>query len=127
MQQSPPDLIGLLVILFAGVASQEIANATASYFAILMLATAGAFLALSSEPEPRPALSALNFICVRVFVAIVLTVSVAELFHRLLPWAVPRYTLIPIAFLIGWTVDFNAVRSAVGSFLSRILDKRAGL
>ena len=127
MQQSPPDLIGLLIILFAGVASQEIANATASYFAIVMLATAGAFLALSSDPEPRSNWAALNFISVRVFVAVVLTVSVAELFHRLLPWATPRYTLIPIAFLIGWTVDFNAIRSWLGGFLSRVFDKKAGL
>ncbi|MGL4573324.1 MAG: hypothetical protein ACRCV9_00880 [Burkholderiaceae bacterium] len=121
---SPPDLIGLLVLLFAAVASQEIANATAAYVAIMALATAGAMLALTGSEQKRTVAQNIGFVAVRVLVATVLTVSAAELAQHVAPWAKPRYTMIPIAFLIGWTADFNSVRSWIGGLIGRFFDKR---
>ncbi|MGL4576634.1 MAG: hypothetical protein ACRCV9_17740, partial [Burkholderiaceae bacterium] len=59
-------MIGLLVLLFAAVASQEIANATAAYVAIMALATAGAMLALTGSEQKRTVAQNIGFVAVRV-------------------------------------------------------------
>lgn len=124
MNTDPVDIITLLVALLALVTSREIAHTVSPYAAIMVLACAGAALSLSGNEKPMTTLQASVYVSVRVGVAIVLTVSIAEGLQLIAPWAKPRYTLIPLAFAIGWIRDYETVRTWFGDMITRFTVKK---
>ncbi|MGL4573834.1 MAG: hypothetical protein ACRCV9_03495 [Burkholderiaceae bacterium] len=122
---APPDLIGLLVLLFAGVVSAEIAHATAAYIAVAMLAMAGAILALTGSERSYSTAGAIGFVLVRVLLACVITVSLAGIIEKITPDFQPRQTMIFIAFFIGWTPDLNKIRDWAAGLFARFAERKA--
>jgi len=122
--QSPPDFLEFVLAIIAFFASKEIAATVGPFAAIFVLACAGAALSLSGTPTQMSYGRALLYIGIRILVAVVLTVSMAELLQKIVPWASPRYTLTPIAFAIGWIKDYNSVRTWFGSVIDRWAAKR---
>lgn len=122
----PPDVVSLLIALVAIIASKEIAHLVGPYAAIVVLACAGASLSLSGSEEQFTGAKAIVYIGVRVLVAVVLTVTLAELLQVAMPWLKPRYTLVPLAFGIGWIRDYSAVREWIGRVIDGIVNRKAG-
>lgn len=122
----PPDVVSLLIALVAIIASKEIAHLVGPYAAIVVLACAGASLSLSGSDEELTGFRAVVYIGVRVLVAVVLTVTLAELLQVAVPWLKPRYTLVPLAFGIGWIRDYSAVRDWLGGIVDGIVKRKAG-
>lgn len=122
----PTDLVNLFIALFAILVSKELALLIGPYAAIVVLACAGAALSLSGTEKELNAWQATWYVSIRVLAAVVLTVSFAELLQNFAPWAKPRYTLIPVAFGIGWIRDFESVRTWFGSVIDRVTSKGIG-
>lgn len=122
----PPDVVSLLVALVALIASKELAHLVGPYAAIVVLAAAGASLSLSGHDEEITGAQAFIYVSVRVLVAASLTVALAELLQLAVPWAKPRYTLVPLAFGIGWIRDYREVGTMIGDIITNIIKKRAG-
>ena len=122
--QSPPDFLEFVLAIIAWIASREVAATVGPYAAIIVLACAGAALSLSGTQGQLKYTNALLYIGIRAMVAIVLTVTLAELLQKVVPWASPRYTLTPIAFAIGWIKDYNSVRAWLGGLIDRWANKR---
>jgi hypothetical protein len=122
----PLDLVSLLIAVIALIASKEIAFLVGPYAAIVVLACSGAALSLSGNETEMNYKASIWYVMVRVLLAVVLTVSIAELLQHIVPWAKPRTTLIPLAFAIGWIKDYGTVRSFFGSVISRFASKKVG-
>jgi len=106
------DLITLFVAVFAMVATKEVAELAGPYAAIMLWGCAGAAVSLSGHPETMKGARAAWYVTCRVFLAVVLTVMVAEGLQAVLPENTskvlqPRYTVGPIAFVLGWMRDYN--------------------
>ena len=124
MPPEPLDLVSLLIAILAFIVSKEIATAVGPYAAIVVLACAGAALSLSGIERQFNFPKAVWYVSIRILVAVVLTVSLAELLQHFAPWAKPRYTLIPLAFGIGWIRDYDSVRSWCRDLILRVINKR---
>ena len=124
MPSDPPDLVGVVIALLAFIVSKEVATTFGPYAAIMMLATAGASLSLSGSEENMGPWKAAWFVAIRVLLAIVITISFAELLQNLAPWLKPRYTMSPIAFGIGWIRDYNQIRAWFGRMIELFTTKR---
>lgn len=122
--QEPVDVVSLLVAIIAIIASKEVAHLVGPYAAICVLACAGSALALSGHEEELTNGKAIWFILVRVMVAVTLTVAVAEMLQNIVPWMKPRYTLVPLAFGIGWIRDYTEIRSWLGRTIDRITTRK---
>ena len=120
----PTNLVDLLIALLAIIASKEIAALVGPYAAIIVLATSGAALSLSGHEDTMTRSQAIGFVGIRILVAVTLTISIAELMQNIIPWAKPRYMLVPLAFGIGWIRDYASVRQWVGSVIERFVGKR---
>lgn len=118
------DVIALLVALLTFVVSKEVAILVGPYAAIMVSASAGAALSLSAiEGEMDAWWRPLQYLFVRILVAIVLTGALAELAHFWIPEIRPRMVLVPLAFGIGWIRDYGAVMRWIGNALRKILPK----
>lgn len=124
MSMEPIDIVSAIVALFVLLTSREIAAIVGPYAAVVVCACAGAALALSSSEEEMGFGKAAWYVSVRVLLAVVVTVSLAEFVQLMAPWAKPRYTLVPIAFGIGWIKDYNRVREFFGEMIARATAKR---
>lgn len=124
MQSDPVDIVSLLVALLAIIASKEIAALVGPYAAIFVLASAGAALSLSSTEKVMTPVGAMLYVSIRVLVAVVLTAAIAELLQNVIPWAKPRYTLVPLAFGIGWIKDYDTVKAWLASLIDKWASKR---
>lgn len=126
MQNQPLDLVGVIVALLTFIVSKDVANTVGPYAAIVILAAAGAALSLSgSETEAgKFNLKAIGYVGVRIFLAVSLTVVIAELLEKIVPWLQPRFSLSPIAFAIGWIRDYDQVRSFFGRMIERFTEKK---
>jgi len=122
----PPDVVTLLIALVALIASKEIAHLVGPYAAIVVLAAAGASLSLSGHEEEVKGVDAFLYVSVRILVAVVLTVTMAELLQVAVPWLKPRYTLVPLAFGIGWVREYRDVRAFIGNLIAGALKRRVG-
>ena len=122
--QEPVDFVTLFIALFAMVTSLEVAHLVGPYAAIIVLAAAGAALALSTNKEEMRLIQAVWYICIRMILAISLTVALAEFMQAIAPILKPRYTLIPVAFGIGWIKDYSEIRTWLGSIINRWASKR---
>jgi len=125
VSQDPVDIVSLLVALLALIVSKEIATLVGPYAAIFVLACAGAALALSgTEKVMVKWWEPVVYVSIRVLLAVVLTVALAELLQKGIPWAQPRYTLVPLAFGISWIDDYKKARAWVGETFARWTSKR---
>jgi len=125
MQPEPLDLVSLLIALLAFIVSKDVAITVGPYASIVILACAGAGLSLSGNDKPMTLAQGCWYLTIRVLLAVSLTVGLAELLQKLIPWLAPRYTLIPLAFCIGWIRDYDSVRTFIGNLVSRILNRKA--
>ena len=122
----PQDIVSILIALIAFVVSKEVAHLVGPYAAIVVLACAGAALSLSGNEDDLTYGHAVMYVGVRVLVAVVLTVAIAELMHNVIPWAKPRVTLVPLAFGIGWVKDYGGIRTWLGEIIDKFATRRAG-
>lgn len=113
MPTDPPDFVSFLVALLAMIASKEIAYLVGPYAAIMVCASVGAALSLSGTEETMTIRKASGYVILRIFLAASLTIALAELLQVAAPWAKPRYTLIPLAFAMGWIRDYDTVRNVM--------------
>lgn len=121
MQNEPSDIVALLVALLAFVTSREVAYLLGPYAAIVVSASAGAALSLSSTQSPLARWwQPITFIFVRVGVAIVLTVSIADVLVVGTDLK-PRLMLIPVAFAIGAIRDYGAVLRWAGAAIRKVI------
>lgn len=120
----PVDIVSLLIALIAVIASREVAHLVGPYAALVVLACAGSALSLSGNEEELTAVRAFRYVAVRILVAVVLTVTIAELIQLVAPWARPRFTLVPLAFGIGWIKDYGEVRKWIGSAIDRMTARK---
>ena len=122
----PVDVVSFIIAFVAFFASQEIAILVGPYAAIIVLSAAGAALSLSGNEDEMSHWRAAWYISIRVMVAVVLTVSIAELLRNVIPWAKPRYTLVPMAFAIGWIKDYASVRAWMGGIVDKFVSRKVG-
>lgn len=120
----PIDLVGLLIALLAFVFGKEMAAIVGPYAAIVILASAGAALSLSGHEEHFEPWRAAWYVAVRILIAVTLTVALAELVQHFVPALLPRFTLIPLAFAIGWIRDYDAVRRWCGDTIARVIGRK---
>lgn len=120
----PIDLVGLLIALLAFAFGKEMATVVGPYAAIVVLASAGAALSLSGHEEDFAPWRAAWYVTIRILLAVTLTVAVAELLEHFVPALVPRFTLVPLAFAIGWIRDYDAVRQWFGGVIARIVGRK---
>ena len=109
----PPDFIAFVVALLAFIVSGDLASLVGPYIAIVVIATAGATLSLSTNGS-RKGMTLIEegcYVAVRAFVAVVLTVALAKFLQKIAPWCEAQYTLIPVAFLIGWIQNYRTVKA----------------
>jgi hypothetical protein len=124
MNEEPVNLVVFLAAILTYVTSREVASLLGPYAAIVVSASAGAAVSLSAIEKNMPQWwGPMLYIAVRVAVAVVLTVALAELAQLGWPNLRPRYLLIPIAFGIGLISDYNAFARSFTSALSKALPK----
>lgn len=131
MHSDPPDLMALLVVLLTAITTQEVARAVGPYAAIFVASCGGAALKLSEikyQPGTELPLNrwfACRYILVRILLATVITVTVANLLQIVAPWAKPQYTLIPIALVLGYDykVTFNWIGALMDKWANRQIEK----
>ncbi len=126
MQSQPLDLVGIIIAVLSYMVSKDVAATVGPYAAIMILSCAGAALSLSgSETEAgKFNLKAVWYVIVRIFLAVALTIVIAELLEKLVPWLQPRYSLSPIAFAIGWIRDYDQVKTFLADLIKRFAEKR---
>ena len=120
----PHDFIALVIAIMAAITSKEVANLIGPYAAVIVLALAGSGLALSSYDKVLSAFESFRYVLVRMLLAVTLTVSVAELLQAVIPWAKPRYSMLPIAFGIGMIRDYKAVMTWLGESIKGVVGKK---
>jgi len=120
----PVDFVALVIALIAMITSIEVANIIGPYASIVVLACAGAALSLSTNGKEMTTHQAVGYVSLRVVLAVSLTVALAELLQKFVPWLNPRYTLIPLAFAFGWIKDYDTVRDWFGRVVDRFVTKR---
>lgn len=118
----PADLVGLIIAVLTYFASKEIAEIIGPYIAICIAATMAAGWALSRAGE-LTGFQSLKFMLLRAGTAIIFAVTLAQLFHMALPWLQTRYTMIPIAFLIGLVKDLDELKSYKDSIVGWIRNR----
>jgi hypothetical protein len=122
MERDPADVVALLVALLAYVTSREVAHLLGPYAAIIVSASAGSALSLSATEKVMARWwQPMSYIVIRVGVAMVLTVAIAELAHSQMPELQTRSLLVPLAFGIGWMSDYNAVMRWIGAAIKKVI------
>jgi hypothetical protein len=126
MQIQPPDFLSFTVAVLALIVGNEVAYLVGPYAAIIALAFAGASLSLSSarRHRPLPLGNCVVYVSVRVLVAVVLTVALAEVFEYIFPSTRAQYIVIPLAFCIGWIADYRQVKAWLLRLFDRLVDKK---
>ena len=124
MQTEPQDFITVIVAILALVTSKELAALVGPYAGIAACACAGAAVSLSGNDKPMTVAEACGFVLLRVLLATILTVGLAELLQNIIPAIRPRYSLIPLAFAIGWINDYSGVRAWLGETIRAIVSRR---
>lgn len=107
--QEPIDFVAFVVAVLAMIASKEVAVLVGPYAAIMVLACAGSALSLSLSDQEFTLRQAVFYVTLRVLLAIVLTIALAQLLESVASWAKPKYTVAPLAFVIGYIRDYKAV------------------
>jgi hypothetical protein len=126
MQGVPTNFVDLLIALAAMMVGKEVAHLVGPYLAIMVVAVGGAAISLGRSNE-KTAFQAIWYVFLRVLLAASLTVGVVELLQELIPWAKPRFTLVPLAFAIGYIQDYgDAWRWLFDNVIGRFLPKGAG-
>jgi len=114
---NPADIIGFIVAIVTYIASKEIAEVVSPYIAIVVAATMAAGWALSRAGE-LTGYQSLKFIVLRVGTAILFAVTLANLIALVAPWAAPRWTMVPIAFIIGLVKDVEELKEYKDGLIS---------
>lgn len=123
MRNDPLDIVSLAIALVALIASPQVAAMVGPYAAIALLAITGAGIALSGNNAEMTNWQACKYVSIRVLLALVLTVALAKFVQVFWPGLQPIFTLIPVAFGIGWIRDYNKVIEWFGSILKRKAEK----
>ncbi len=124
MQNEPMDIISILMLVIATITSRELAQAVGPYAAIGVTAWAGAMFSLTGCNRKMTNRQAMAYVIARIVLAVLLTVSFAEILHSLWPGARPRYTLPPLAFCIGWIGDFERVKAWLIAGIDKFIGER---
>lgn len=105
--QEPVDFIAFIIAILGMITSTQVAHLAGPYAAIMVLGATGAAISLSLHDAQMTTLQAVGYVSIRVVLAVVFTVSLAELLVMVADWAKPRYTIAPLALMIGYTRDFK--------------------
>lgn len=120
----PQDFIGFVIAITAAYGPTKWAISF-EVSAVIVLALAGSGLALTSYEKAMTAFESCRYVAIRVLLAVTLTVSVAELLQAVMPWAKPRYTLLPIAFGIGMIKDYKSLMGWLGESIKNAVGKKS--
>lgn len=122
MQNEPLDVIALLVVLITYVTSREVASLLGPYAAIIVSASAGAAVSLPLRSSAMDQWwQPMGYIIVRVMLAVLLTVALANVVHVYVPDLQLRVLLVPISIGIGLVWDYGAVLKWGGNALKKAL------
>ncbi len=120
------DPVSVVQVLAAMLVGAGPAAYLGPYAVIAAGGAAGAFIALSRRP-PERSLHAAAFVTVMTLMALLLTVSAAEVLRHYTSLEI-RWTLAPLAMLIGGVgYDWPAVGSWIVSAARRVFERRAGI
>lgn len=124
--QEPVDFIALMIALLGMLTSQQVATLAGPYAAIMVLAAAGAAVSFSLSNGQFSILQGLWYVSLRVLLAVVLTVSIAEVLVLVADWLKPRYTVAPLAFAIGCIRDFKKLWTWITKGLQFAWERKYG-
>ncbi len=124
MDHTPLDFVALVIAIAGMLFSQEIARVVGPYAAIMVLACAGAALSLSISDEEFSTTKAVGYVTLRVLLALVLTISLAELLESVASWAKPKYTISPLAFAIGYIRDYRATMNWFAEVIRGLVSRK---
>ncbi len=124
MNNEPIDIISAVVALFVLVTGQEVAKIVGPYAAIVIIASSGAALSLSGHKEKMTFSEGAWYVGTRIMVAVAVTAALAAGLEHVLGWAKAKYTVVPIAFVIGFIRDYEQVRSWGVAMIDRFVKKR---
>ena len=102
---SPADLITVFVALLTLVTDPKMAELLAPYAVIVIAAIAGAGISVSGKIEDLKPLSAIWYVTVRVMLATVISVSLAELLQSFTGKASARWWVVVVALGVGYFRD----------------------
>lgn len=119
------DLIALVVALFATLVNERVASLVGPYAAIAVLACAGAIISISGNDKVMGTWASCKFFTGRVVVAVAVTVMLAQLLELAWPDLKPKYTVGPIALILGWIRDYNAVLQSLMDAANRLIQRKA--
>lgn len=122
--QEPIDFVAFVVAILAMIASKEVAVLVGPYAAIMVLACAGSALSLSLSDQDFTLRQAVFYVTLRVLLAIVLTIALAQLLESVASWAKPKYTVAPLAFVIGYIRDYKAVFKWLAETVKGLVGKK---
>lgn len=122
--QEPIDFVAFVVAVLAMIASKEVAALVGPYAAIMVLACSGAALGLSLSSEEFTARKAIFYVTLRVLLAVVLTIALAQALESVASWAKPKYTVAPLAFVIGYIRDYRAVFNWFAEVVKGLVGKK---
>ncbi len=120
----PMDFVAFVVAVLAMIASKEVAILVGPYAAIMVLACSGAALGLSLSDNDFSLRQAIFYVTLRVLLAIVLTIALAQLLESVASWAKPKYTVAPLAFVIGYIRDYRAVFNWFAEIVKGLVGKK---
>ena len=120
----PMDFVGFVVGAVSLIAGVNVAHLVGPYAAIFVLSCGGAILSLTGNDKDMTGRQGIVYISVRVVVAWCLTVAAAELLQSFFPGLKPRYTLIPIAFGIGYIRDWAHLQQIKNRLIDMIVSIR---
>jgi len=103
-QQSITDIVGLCIFIAAMLFSSEVANVVGPYMVIVIASSVGASFALARRDKATRVRAIWFFIRV-VGLAILLTAGFAALLSAYKPGMHERFTVAPIALLVGFIGD----------------------
>ncbi len=120
----PPSVLSAILAVAIGV---ELAEYLGPYGVIIAGGAAGACFALT-RMEPQTTKKAVAFVAWMTVIAAILTVSVAQLIHTMLPSVEAKWLFAPLALMIGGIGrDWQRVGEWLVRTAGRFLERRGGI
>jgi hypothetical protein len=123
---TPIDFPDAVIALIAAFTGHTVATYVGPYAVIFLFACLGAAVRLSYKDEDTENINAVRFVTLRICIAVMVGVTCAELLELVVSAAKPKYTVAPLAFVIGWIKDYRAVFNWFAEVVKGFVGKRYG-